>query len=897
MARVVLLIVGLIWAVAGSTGEVGAPAAGRLPDVAEPQHYALHFRVDPAAPGFSATAEIRLVLKQPADHVWLHARDLVVDRADWRDAASRLRPARFVAADRGLARIDFGERLAAQTLTLQIAYHASYNTQLEGLYRVRRDERNYVITQMEPISARRVFPGFDEPRFKTTFALTLDVPPQALAVANAAQRSEQPLADGWRRITFDTTLKLPTYLLAFAVGPWDVVDGPAIPTTRWRERPVALRALAPRGEGHRLTEALAATPAIVTTLEDYFGYPYAFGKLDLLAAPDFSAGAMENAALVVFREPLLLIDRNTPAALRRASFEVNAHELAHQWFGNTVTMPWWDDLWLNEAFATWLSGRISQRLRPAHRADLQSIVAAQRAMAADSLARARRVRQPIRDDGDIDGAFDSLTYGKGAAVLGMFEAWLGQDVFRDGLRRYMRKHSFANATSDDLIAALQQAGDRDARFGKAMRSFLDQPGVPLVHSTLRCDGGRPRLRLTQQRYFPIGSQGDAVAQRWGIPFCVRLQHGTTATTQCRLFDTAQTEMPLDGACPDWYLPNAQARGYYRVALEAADLDALTRRAAALDGREQLAFADAIKTGFERGDVDAARVLDALGRLAGSTTREAALALSNEIVWIRRHLADDTARAALDAYVERLYLPRLEALGYTRRGGESEDDALLRADLAELLARKFDSKPVRAALLAQGRAVLDRNGDGRLRFGAANYDLLGTVLAVTVQELGASAVDALIAELAQTGDANLRLSMAMALGTTTDPALGERVREFAIGSAARIGETARILGVHQYEPRNRAGFWAWFQRRHADVVAHTPAFVHGTLPELVAEGWCERDQAQRIARFFARDMPRVSGTAQGLARAEEAIVLCAARREKHGVAALRRWMAQKDNRGE
>lgn len=897
MVRVGLLILGLFWACAGWTLEAGTPSSRRLPDVAEPQHYALRFRVDPAATGFSATAEIRLTLKQPADHVWLHAQDLVVDSVDWRDAASQVRPARFVPADRGLARIDFGERIAAQTLTLQIAYRATYNTQLEGLYRVRRGEQSYVITQMEPISARRAFPGFDEPRFKTTFALTLDVPPHMVAVANAAQRGEQPLAGGWRRVTFDTTLKLPTYLLAFAVGPWDVVDGPVIPATRWRERPVALRALAPRGEGHRLAEVLAATPATLTALEDYFGYPYAFGKLDLLAAPDFSAGAMENAGLVVFRESLLLIDRNTPAALRRSSFEVNAHELAHQWFGDTVTMPWWDDLWLNEAFATWLAGRISQRLRPAHRADLQSIVAAQRAMAADSLARARRVRQPIRDDGDIDGAFDSLTYGKGAAVLGMFEAWLGEDVFRDGLRRYMRAHAFASATSDDLIAALQQAGDRDARFAKAMRSFLDQPGVPLVRSSLHCDGGKPRLKLTQQRYLPFGSDGDASAQRWGIPFCVRLQRGATATTQCRLFDTAQTEMPLDGGCPDWYLPNAQARGYYRVATAAADLSALTRHAAALDEREQLAFADAIKAGFERGDVDAARVLDALGRLAGSTTREAALALGNEVVWIRRHLADDTTRAALDAYVERLYLPRLEALGYQRRGGEREDDALLRADLAELLARKFDSKPVRAALLAQGKAVLAVDGNGRLRFGAANYDLLGTVLAVTVQELGASAVDALIAELALTSDANLRLSMAMALGTTTDPALGERVRDFAIGPGAKVSETARILGVHQYEPRNRAAVWAWFQRRYADVVAHTPAFVHGTLPELVAEGWCDRDQARRIARFFARDAPRVSGTAQGLARAEEAIVLCAARREKHGGAALQRWMAEKETRGQ
>ncbi len=867
------------------------PPLGKLPDTAEPLHYALTFRVDPAAEGFSATADIRIALKQPADHVWVHALDLDIQQVEWRDAKDRAQPARFLpASDTGLARIDFGRTVPAQELRLHFAYRASYNSRLEGLYRARRADKPYVITQMEPISARRAFPGFDEPRFKTPFDVRIEVPPGQQAVANAAQTGVEPLADGWRRLTFRTTPKLPTYLLALAVGPWDIVEGKPIAATAWRDQPVPLRAIAPQGEGHRLAEVLAATPDIITALEEYFGYPYAFGKLDLLAAPDFSAGAMENPGLVIFREALLLLDANTPASLRRASFEVNAHELAHQWFGDTVTMPWWDDLWLNEAFATWMEGRITQTLRPAQRADLQSIAAAQDAMEADSLASARRVRQPIGDNGDIEGAFDSLTYGKGAAVLGMFEAWLGEKTFRDGLRQYMRKHAFASATSDDLIDALQAAGDQDARTGKAMRSFLDQPGVPLVRTELVCDGGKARLRLRQERFFPAGSSGDALAQRWGIPFCVRSGKGETAATQCQLLDQPRAEMLFDGnECPDWYLPNAEARGYYRIAPARADLKALTRVAGKLNDREQLAFADAIKAGFEQGDVDAASVLEAIDTLAAATTREVAVALLPELVWIRRNLADDAARRAIDSHVEQIYLPRLTQLGYVRRAGESEDDALLRADLAELLARKVDSKRVRAALLEQGRAVLEGDGNGRLRFGAANYDLLGTVLAVTVQERGATAVDALIAELARNNDANLRMSMVMALGATTDPAQGERVREFAIGPGAKVSETARLLGVHQYDPRNRAALWTWFQRRYAQVVAHTPVFIHGDLPELISEGWCDNGQAVRVARFFSRSAHAASGTAQGLARAQEAITLCAARRVKHGTAGLARWL--------
>lgn len=890
--NVVRWLVGLLFFACGAASAAGtaAPPSGKLPDTAEPLQYALTFRVDPAADGFSATADIRIALKQPAERIWLHARELQVERVEWRTAAGRAQPARFLPAqDSGVAAVEFGETVPAQELQLHFVYRARYDSRLEGLYRTRRDGQPYVVTQMEPVSARRAFPGFDEPRFKTPFDLQLEIPAGLQAVANTAQSAEQPLAGGWRRLTFRTTPKLPTYLLAFAVGSWDLVEAAPITATAWRRQPLPLRAIAPRGQGPRLAEALAATPAIVTALEDYFGYAYAFGKLDLLAAPDFSAGAMENPGLVIFRESLLLLDANSPAQLRRASFEVNAHELAHQWFGDTVTMPWWDDLWLNEAFATWMERRITQTLRPAQRADLRSIVATQQAMAADSLASARRVRQPIRDNGDIEGAFDSLTYGKGAAVLGMFEAWLGEQPFRDGLRRYVREHAFASATSDDLIAALQSAGDKGASFGRAMRSFLDQPGVPLVHSELDCAGGKARLRLRQQRYFPLGG-GTVAAQTWGIPFCVHRGKGATSTTQCQLLDRAEAEMVLDGGCPDWYLPNAQARGYYRVALAAADRAALTRVAASLNDREQLAFADAIKAGFERGEVDAAGVLEAIGQLAGAKTREAAFALNAELVWIRTHLADEAARAAIGTYIERLYLPRLQTLGYLRRAGESEDAALLRADLVELLARKVDSPTVRAAVLAQGKAVLAGDGKGRLRFAAANYDLLGTVLAVTVQELGAPAVDALIAELAHTGDANLRLSMVMALGASADPAQAERVREFAIGDAVQVGETARVLGVQQYDSRNRAALWSWFQRRYAAVVAHTPVFVHGRLPELVAEGWCTREQARQVARFFARDAAQVEGSAQGLLRAEEAINLCAARREKHGATALQRWVA-------
>lgn len=867
---------------------------GRLPQTAQPLHYDLQFRIDPASDGFAGVTTIRVKLDAAADHVWLHGDGLLVESVEITDAAGAKSTGKYVQvkdAD-GVAHIGFGKSLAAQTISLRIVYRAKFDEHLEGLYKAKHADKPYVVTQMEPISARRAFPGFDEPVFKTPYDVTLEVPPGQKGITNAAQKSAVKLADGWSRLTFETTRKLPTYLIAIGVGPWDIVDAPPIAASRWRKEAVPLRAIAAAGEGPRLKEILGATPQIVGALEDYFGYPYAFGKLDLLAAPDFSAGAMENAGLIIYRDTLMLLDANSPTALRRSSFEVNTHELAHQWFGDTVTMQWWDDIWLNEAFATWLENRITGQLRPENRADLGMVEGAQYAMRADSLASARRVRQPITGVGDIADAFDSLTYQKGAAVLGMFEAWLGEETFRNGIRNYVREHEFGSATSDDLIQALAKAGDRDERFGKAMKSFLDQAGVPQVTTALTCTDGKATLALSQQRYFPAGSKGDA-AQRWGVPVCVRAGYGQKTTVQCQLLDKTSDTMPLADGCPDWYLPNADARGYYRIAMPAAELGKLTAAVDKLAEREQLGFADAIRAGFERGDVDVPAVLAAMRQLAPSKTREISTSLFVTFNWIRDYLADDATRPALDAFAASLYLPRLRTLGYAQRPGESSDDALMRAALAEFLARDVENAEVRAALVEQGRGVLKTTADGRLDFKAANYDLLGTTLAVTVQELGAPAIDALIAEIERQSDPTLRASMLGAIGATRDGKLGDRVRNYVLTDAVKLGEVARLLGVNQAQPENHAAFWTWLKANFPALVKRMPAQGEGRLVERSSDGWCTAPQEKELVEFFTPRAASLTGGETALARAREKIALCVARRERQGTAALAAWA--KENR--
>jgi len=425
-----------------------APPTGKLPDDVKPLAYTLNLKIDPRADRFSGRVHIRVKLTEPLDHIWLHASEIDVDRIVVTDALGKAHKAHFEMRDKsGVAEVSFDGTLPAQNIELAIDYNAAFNTKLQGLYKVKVGGDSYVVTQMEAISARYAFPSFDEPRFKTPFDVTLTVPKDEVAVANTQPTKETASADGhWKTISFAKTKPLPTYLIAVAVGPWDVVDGPTIAANSVRKQPTTLRGIAPRGAGSQLKWILQQTPPIIAYYEDYTQQPYPFDKLDLLGAPDFSAGAMENAGLIVFRDALLRIDANSTASTYRTSFNVTAHEIAHQWFGDLVTVPWWDDIWLNEAFATWAQGKATVDLQPDFQGDLGRLEGTLGAMRSDSLLSARKIRQPIRSNDDIQTAFDGITYQKGAAVLRMFEEWLGEGNYQQAMRKYLAAHAFGSGS-------------------------------------------------------------------------------------------------------------------------------------------------------------------------------------------------------------------------------------------------------------------------------------------------------------------------------------------------------------------------------------------------------------------------------------------------------------------
>ncbi|MEO8809714.1 MAG: M1 family metallopeptidase [Rhodanobacter sp.] len=863
---------------------------GRLPGWAVPQSYRIDFKVDPAQPDFSGTTTIKVKLTRASDHLWLDGKDLKVSKVTITDAAGKMHQGKYVDVDpkAGVVRVDFGSTLQPQQLSLKFDYSAPLNAQLQGLYKVSAKGQPYAMTQMEPISARYAFPGFDEPGFKTPFDISLTIPDSQVGVANTRQTGEAPAGNGWKTLTFAQTLPLPTYLVAFGVGPWSIATAPDIAPDAYRAKPLPLRGIAPAGQAHRMQHVLGETPSIIHALENYYGFGYPFDKLDLLAAPDFSAGAMENAGLVTFRDWLLLLDKDSPARNVRGSFNVTAHELAHQWTGDTVTLEWWNDIWLNEAFATWMQQKVTMEVHPEYRADLDRVSGSEGAMNSDALVSARSIRQPITGNGDILTAFDGITYQKGAGVIAMFENYVGEKTFQKGMRAYIQAHKFGNATASDLVGAIATAAGKGDAFKHAFNSFLDQSGVPYVKTRLVQENGKTVLQLNQDRYLPLGSKGDP-KRLWGVPVCVRYGTADGSKVDCQMLDKATGSMTLAGAgTPTWIMPNANASGYYRFGLDKPQLVRLTAEVGKLSDTEQLAYADAVGASFRRGELDAGDVLAAFKPLTSSKVRQVATSPLDRLEWIYQHAArTDAQRAALTTWVKDAYLPRLQQLGYQRKAGESDDAALLRSTLASALAFEFKVPEVRAALLKQGEAVLKPGADGSLDFAAADPDLLGDALGMAVQAQGKSAVDALIAALPKTSDAALRNGILGGLSSVEDPALATQVRDFALDKQVKVGEMGSLLMGDRNTAAGRDAMWQWFTSHYSQVLGRTGSFAGGRLPRMAAGGGCSTNEVERLQAFFKPRMNDAAGVARGLAQTSESIQLCAALKKAQDPAAILR----------
>ena len=571
----------------------------RLPDVARPTRYQLDLAIVPSEPAFKGDQVIRVELKKRLEVLWLNAKDLTIQQVQINTGGAS-QPVQWHASGEFLG-IDFPRALGPGEVRIEIRYEGKLDDKSNvGVYRRRSGSDWYVFTSFTPIDARRAFPCFDEPDLKAPWALTLHVPRGQVALANAPEvtRSDEP--EGIERVVFRPTPPLASEVVAFAVGPFDVVDAGVAGQKR-----IPVRIITPHGRASEAQAARTATQEIIERLEQYTGIPYPWDKLDHLALLDMPFGAIENPGLITYRDRVLLAppDRDTQRR-QRSMRETMAHEMAHQWFGNLVTQAWWDDVWLSEGFATWLGTRISDLEKPPFERGLAATGIRNRRLSVDSPA-ARPVRVEMHSRKEMNDVYDGVVYMKGAAILEMLEDWIGPEPFRKSLHRYLTDHQFGNGTSAGLALAIRQESGIDA--APVLMDFLDRPGAPLLRFNLVDDGGNAKLEV---------EQGD---RPWTVPICFHLPD---SARRCQVLNTPQAGISVP-AMPLWIWPNAYGSGYYRSQLTANLLEALVKKGySQLEEKERLSLLGDLEALTGNG-VPAAEVLKILPTIVQSRDEEVA----------------------------------------------------------------------------------------------------------------------------------------------------------------------------------------------------------------------------------------------------------------------------------
>jgi alanyl aminopeptidase len=654
----------------------------RLPRNFLPTGYKVQLAIDPKLADFTGSIEIAGTVSERSSVIYLHGKDLTIKKSVARRDGIEV-PLAIKLVGEDLLEIRASTPLDAGAWTLAIDYGGKFDVLATvGAFKQSVADHSYVFTQLEAIYARRVFPCFDEPDNKVPWQVTLDVPTALVAVSNTPQVSERPIDQATKRVEFAVSKPLPTYLLAFGVGPFEVVQaGKSKNGTPIRVLTLAKRA----SEG---AWAAKTSAILLDALEEWFGTPYPYEKLDMLAIPiTVGFGAMENAGLITYTETLMLLDpKNQSKARQHIWTIVAAHEIAHQWFGNLVTMEFWDDIWLNEGFANWVELKVTSKVEPNYRDDQMVLDVRNEALGEDSLVNARKIRQPIKTVDDIFTAFDGITYNKGASVLAMFESYLGPEVFRRGVQEYLASKAWGNATSTDFASAISKAAGKDVN--PAFASFLEQPGAPEITATLECKAGKAQLALSQKRYVPPGAPAAQSSTPWIVPVCVVYDKAGARAEACTLLSQPTGTLALESKqCPRWVMPNKNGAGYFRNVYTAQQVTALRDEAwAKLTWTERRALNFDLVSAAATGKLPLQLALSLVPKMLAGNNRFTVKPALELVMGLSEFVPDDL-RPKYEHWVRTTFGPAALKAGYVAKPSDTLDIEEMRNQLLGTVAWK------------------------------------------------------------------------------------------------------------------------------------------------------------------------------------------------------------------
>ena len=847
------------------------PPQLRLPGNIVPTSYRVQLELDPKQPSFTGRVNIALNLKQQLNTIWLNANNIQLASASLKMSGREI-ALKVIPGGEDFVGFTTETALAAGSGELDIRYTGHLHMQgSAGVFGMEDNGNKYIFTQFEQTDARSAFPCFDEPSYKVPWQLTLSVPNEDDAISNtpiAKQRSE-----GGRKVfEFKQTKPLPSYLVAFAVGQFDFVPAGFAGKNR-----APIRIVTPKGHGAEAKYAAEVTATILTRLEDYFGIPYPYEKSDQVAIPvTFGFGAMENAGMVTYAQNLLLASPDRDTTRRQRGYaSVAAHELAHQWFGDLVTTEWWNDIWLNEAFATWMEQHLIAEWKPEWQTRVEDVNSKLYAENEDTLLSARKIRQEIKTKDDISNAFDGITYQKGAAVIGMFETYVTPSEFRRGVQAYLKRYAFGNATAPEFLESISTTTGKQVT--PAFSTFLNQAGIPLVSIDLRCNGGDASLHLEQERSVPLGTTAPG-NQLWQIPVCVRYGSGDNGSSACILMTDPKSDWQLKSpGCPTWVEGNRDAIGYYRVDYQGTLLSSLTQGDVQkrLNASERVDLLGNSQALAETGKLPMSDVLGLVPQFSNDRSRfvvEQSLGIA-EIP--NEHLVPENLRPNYQRFLDKSFAPRAHELGWTPKPGESDDDKLLRPRLVGVVATLGGDQE----LAKEARALADK---WLADHASVNPNLRTTVLTTAAYWGDKALFDRLVAELKKTSDRQERGSIIAALGAFRDPTAIKTGMEAVLDHQIPFIEGARLLfGGMEYPATRNMAFD--FMKAHFDQISKMRATGGGSdmgaqFPRVGAL-FCDAQSRDGLKSFFEPKTAEFTGAPRVLAQVIERVDACIADKAK------------------
>ena len=790
MRRLLATAIALGLAAASASAVAAEPAATpvrassspttQLPTTVRPIEYAISVTPHAQELRFDGHASIAVQVLQPTDRITLNAIDMTFANVELRPENGLDRSASAVRldADAQQATFEFRGALAPGLYRLDMDYTGKIGTQANGLfaidYETSAGRKRALYTQFENSDARRFIPSWDEPGFKTPFTLDVTVPATQMAVSNMPVATRKDLGNGLARVRFQTTPKMSTYLLFFGLGDFERATDQAGDTE--------IGVVTQRGLVDQARWSLQASKEILPEYNAYFGTPYPLPKLDNIASPGASQffGAMENWGAIYTFEYIMLVDPSITTELdKHRIWQVAAHEIAHQWFGNLVTMQWWDDLWLNEGFASWMEGRTTAKLHPEWNTALEAVATREEAMAQDAVASTHPIVQHVETVEQAAQAFDDITYDKGKAVLNMLEAYVGEDAWRDGVRRYMAKHAYGNTVSDDLWTAIEAGGS--AKLLDIAHDFTLQPGIPLLKvGAPTCQDGRSTVALEQGEF--TADRAEKTPLRWRVPVIARTLDGEPASTLVR---EGRGELALPGCGP--VLVNAGQSGYYRTLYAPAQFQALAGAFATLAPIDQLGLlGDSSALGLA-GRQDASDVLELVAATPTDADTQVWGRVAGLLTQLDGYYADDApGRAALREFARQRLNTKFAQVGWTARAGEAGTVAILRNTLIGALGTLGDP-----AVLAEARRRFAASVDDPAALPGA---LRRTVLGIVAQHADLDTWERLHAMARAETTPQVKDTLYELLAAPRDAALAQRALDLALTDEPGETNTAGMISV-------------------------------------------------------------------------------------------------------